>query len=99
MSRVRFRPKADRDLMNIRRYTIERWGDAQAEDYVRSIAAVLESEAAGRRRSRRTDIAPELWRMKVGSHIAYYRRTDEYVDVLRIIHERMDAGRHLLRDA
>jgi toxin ParE1/3/4 len=96
VSRVRFRPKAESDLMRIRRYTIERWGLDQAEEYVRSISAALEAIAAGQRRGRPAiDVAPELSRVKIASHIVYFRLTEQYVDVLRILHERMDASRHL----
>ncbi|WP_349368534.1 type II toxin-antitoxin system RelE/ParE family toxin [Salinarimonas sp.] len=97
MRRVRFRTKADSGLMSIRRSTIERWGREKAEDYVRSIAAAVERVASGRGRGRRAiDVAPDLWRIRVGSHGVYYRVAERYLDVLRILHERMDPARHLL---
>ena len=34
MARYRLTPKADRDLMQIWRYTNEKWGKAQANEYL-----------------------------------------------------------------
>jgi toxin ParE1/3/4 len=30
-----------------------------------------------------------------GSHVLFYRLADDGVDIVRILHERMDFGRHL----
>ncbi|WP_454819373.1 type II toxin-antitoxin system RelE/ParE family toxin [Labrys neptuniae] len=30
----------------------------------------------------------------VGSHIVFYRRMEQTIDIIRILHQRMDIGRH-----
>ncbi|PWR20516.1 type II toxin-antitoxin system RelE/ParE family toxin [Zavarzinia compransoris] len=31
----------------------------------------------------------------VGSHVIFYTRTDSGIDIVRVLHKRMDMGRHL----
>jgi toxin ParE1/3/4 len=33
--------------------------------------------------------------MRSGSHVIYYRKSDIDIDIIRILHQRMDVSRHL----
>lgn len=90
-------PKARADLEGIWDFTAGRWGDAQAETYVRSIQTAIETVAADPGRGRACDdIRAGYRRFAVGSHLLFYRLDKGgVVDVVRILHQRMDFGRHV----
>ena len=90
-------PRAQADLASVWDYSAERWGEGQAETYVRSIQAAIQTVSADPRRARPCDeIRAGYRRFVVGSHILFYRVVDGgVVDVVRILHQRMDVSRHL----
>jgi toxin ParE1/3/4 len=91
-----FSPRARGDLEEIWDYTVERWGQTQAETYMRTIQDAIESVAIAPRRGRSCDeIRRGYFKFAVGSHIVLYRLTKSAVDVVRILHQRMDFNRHL----
>lgn len=89
-----FSPAARADLAEIWDYTAERWGVEQAERYVRDIADAGRALADGRREGRAADdVRPGYLKLAVGSHFLFYRVTVAgIVDIVRILHQRMDAG-------
>jgi toxin ParE1/3/4 len=93
---VRLTPLARADLDGIWDYTVSNWGVGQAERYVRVIDAVCRDLAAGRVAGRRADVVrPGLLRCAAGSHVVFYRLSEGGIDVIRILHRRMDVERHL----
>ena len=91
MTRPVFRPRAVRDIDQIWTWTAERWGTAQAERYIRAIrdvcAALASGEAAG------TDasvVGPGYRRIRSGRHIVFFRPIPGTVEIVRILHGRMD---------
>jgi toxin ParE1/3/4 len=96
MSRFVLSPKARADLSAIWDYTAETWDIDQAERYVRLIAEALELVAASPLLGRSCDHIREGYRKyPAGSHVLFYRLTDDVVDVVRILHRQMDFDRHL----
>jgi toxin ParE1/3/4 len=89
-------PAAHADLDSIWNYTTETWGVDQAESYVLGIRAACEALALGQRRGRSAeDIRAGYRKLAVGSHLLFYRMTDAgLVDVIRILHQRMDVPAH-----
>jgi toxin ParE1/3/4 len=95
--RFTFTPRAQADLDEIWEYTAGRWSVDQAETYTRQlwrdISAVAERPSLG-------DECPEVRKgyrkYPSGSHVLFYRLIAGGVDIVRIIHERMDYGRHIL---
>lgn len=88
--------EAERDLIDIYLHGAERYGIAQAERYAAALSAKIET--AARNPSFGADYAfvlPGLRRYEAGSHALYYRPTETGILVLRILHNRMDPGRHL----
>ena len=88
-------PKAEADLEDVWNYTAERWGDDQAEAYVRSIQTAIETVAADPRRGRPCDeVLPGYRKFVVGSHLLFCRVNEDQVVLARILHQRMDFSRH-----
>ena len=87
----RLSPRAKQDLAEIWAYTVARWGAEQAEDYIRQIKATLETIADKPLISRACDeIRPGYRKFSVGSHVMFMRRADEGLEVVRLLHARMD---------
>ena len=94
--KVAWSEAAKRDLRRIAAYSIDRWGERVAEDYVarvldrvQDISIEPEARAVFRKTYRKAVI---------GSHylIYTYQPENARVLVIRILHQSMDLGRHLL---
>ena len=90
-------PKARADLDAIWDYTAERWGEDQADAYVRGIAKVFADLADGSLPGRRADNIRSGYRKQAaGSHVVFYRQdAGRNLLVVRVLHRRMDVERHL----
>ncbi len=96
MKTYRLTPAAKRDLSSIWDYTQERWDANQAETYVTEIRVAIERIAANPDRGRTCDeIRQGYRRYSIGSHLIFYVDRADSVDVIRILHQRMDPMRHL----
>ena len=97
MAAYRLTPKAAEDLDGIHEYTITNFGLEQARDYLndlhRRFGDLAERPALGRRADR---LAPELRRYPYRSHVVFYVPETEGVLIVRVLHESMDARRHLV---
>jgi len=87
------RPAAAVDLDGIWEYSVENWGVERARRYANDIRAAIERLAADPRRGR--PCGEGYFRMATGSHFIIYSVRDEGVDVVRVLHQRMDLKRHL----
>ena len=89
-------PRAQKDIDDIWDYTVERWGEQQADAYVRLLEAAIAAVAADPTIGQACDDVRPGYRMRfVGSHILFYRTTMTALIVVRILHQRMDVERHL----
>ncbi|AOI68737.1 type II toxin-antitoxin system RelE/ParE family toxin [Burkholderia ubonensis] len=88
-------PLAEADLEDIWTYTFERWSLEQAERYVGELAVAFEQLARRERVGRPSRAREGYLRYLVGSHVVFYRETTETLDVIRVLHQRMDVDRHL----
>ena len=97
MNRYVLSPAARADLEQIWDYSSERWDDDQAEEYLREVQRAIERVVANPRIGRACDeVRPGYRKHAVGSHTLYYRiASDDVIDVVRILHQRMDTDRHL----
>jgi toxin ParE1/3/4 len=95
---ARFTPKAQDDLNDIWDYTFTRWDGDQADRYVTMIVKACQDLATGRVTGRGAeDVKPGYSNFRTGSHIVFYRHVHdatEDIEVVRILHERMDSSRH-----
>ena len=89
-------PAARADLESIWDYTVTHWGEAQAEDYTRKIQAACEALSKGTIITRSAEDIREGYRkVTVGSHVIFFRIQSGVVEIIRILHQSMDVGRHL----
>jgi toxin ParE1/3/4 len=89
-------PRAQTDLDEIWDYTADRWGLDQAETYTRDLWQRIEAIAARPAMGQDcSDIRVGYYKISCGSHFLFYRLIAEGVDIVRILHERMDFERHL----
>jgi toxin ParE1/3/4 len=97
VSRFVLSPAARTDLDEIWDYTCERWDADQAERYLREVQHTIERAAVDPLIGRPCDeIRAGYRRLATGSHHIYFRiPADDTIEVVRILHQRMDVGRNL----
>lgn len=96
MKSYRLTPAAQRDLASIWDFTQERWGENQAEIYISEMREAIERIAVEPYRGRACDEVREGYRRySIGSHLIFYIERTDSVDVIRILHQRMDPTRHV----
>ena len=89
-------PRARGDLEDIWDYTIKRWGLDQAEFYIRQLWQHIDAAARWPTIGRACpEVRAGYYKYSSGSHILFYRRVEGGIDVVRILHKRMDFGQHL----
>ncbi|MPV55758.1 plasmid stabilization protein ParE [Burkholderia sp. HI2761] len=79
-------PLAELDLEDIWRYTVEHGSLEQADHYHRDLIGIMEALARGKKAG---------LRYAVGAHVVFYRETNDTIDVIRVLDQRMDIERHL----
>ena len=91
MSRFELASPAAADLLDIVRYTHQRWGGAQAQRYREELELALQylslTPDVGRKRDA---IAPGLRSFAVAEHVAFYVQRKGKITILRILHPRMN---------
>lgn len=98
MAAFRFSRKAESDLLDIARYTLDRWGEDQAIRYLNNLEACCEQLARNPDLGRTCDdILPGLRRMEHGRNVLFYRQEKSgRVLISRILHQRMLPKRHMM---
>ena len=96
MKHYRLTPAAQQDLSSIWDFTREHWDENQAEIYVSELRVAIERIAADPQRGRACDDIREGYlRYSIGSHLVFSIVRTDSVDVIRILHQRMDPTRHI----
>lgn len=98
MAKITFRKRAILDLNNIWDYTFEKWSEKQADFYYSRIKLackeIVEQPTIGKLYS---GISDNLLGLKTGKHIIFYQQiSEERIEVIRILHERMDLKRRIV---
>ena len=91
----RLAPLAEADLEDIWLYTFRTWSLEQADLYHAGLLAAFDDLCTGKRSGRPVDIRDRYFKFAVGSHLVFYQLNGANLDVIRILHAKMDAGRHL----
>jgi toxin ParE1/3/4 len=95
-SRYRLSPGARADLEDIWRYTAEHWSIDQADHYHNLLMDGIESLVGAAHRGIAVDhIRPGYRRLNAESHVIFYRPAENGIEIIRILHGRMDFNRHL----
>lgn len=96
MRNVRLAKLADRDLREIYKYSARQFGEAQAERYYdglwRCFLFLAEHPTIGRLR---TELSPPARSHHHQRHVVFYDVAEDHILIIRVLHERMDVGRHL----
>lgn len=88
---------ARKDVIDIGRFTAEKWGKRQRDKYLKQLDDTFRLLARQPETGRDAeDIKPGYKKFSQGSHIVFYRPgTDARIVVIRILHNSMDVDRHL----
>lgn len=93
---LRFHSSAQRDFVNLAARSEREWGKARTRRYLdeidRKIQAVLENPMLGHDAELPR---PGLHRITAGRDVIFYTFDDREVQIVRIIHERMDFNARL----
>ena len=102
MTRVFRSPQARRDITDVLRYTMDRWGKAQARQYRALINDALNAIAAnascGKVRGTRPGILSYHIKQpgRDARHIVFFRiNSAGSVEIVRFLHDSMDFDQHL----
>jgi len=98
MAKVILRQEAIDDLNDIWGYTFEKWSENQADKYYAILKfACIEIGKNPKIGKEYPEIRRNLFGLKSGKHIIFYLLTSEdEIEVIRILHERMDLKNRLI---
>lgn len=92
---IRLTDRARMDLEEIWIYTLEKWSAARADTYYRDLVACFDSLAVGSKIGITTEVRAGYRKAFCGSHVIYHVISDHHIDIIRILHKRMDVDQHL----
>jgi toxin ParE1/3/4 len=96
MAEYRLSPLAQDDLDAIFDYTVAQWGLVQANRYVDLIETACAKLSSAPEQAQSCGYIRAGYRHhRIEHHVLYFKATDDGIAVIRILHERMDALRHL----
>ena len=96
MAEYRLTPAAEQDLETIWTYSFQQWGVEQANRYTDILTSAFAELAQSPKTAPACDqIRPGYRRRCVERHMIYFRITAYGIAIVRILHDRMDAPRHL----
>jgi toxin ParE1/3/4 len=96
MKRYILSPEAKTDIVNIRKYTTQKWGKAQADKYSLELRERMRWLADNPMLGRTRDEVKEGYRsFKEGSHIIFYRIAEGTIEIIGIPHQNMDIEQNL----
>lgn len=94
MLKIRLTQTAEQQLEDIWIYTLSEWGEAQAGQYVsmieQGIMQLLDNPYIGKARP---EIKKDLRSLQIQKHLIFYCVGTEYIDIIGILHSRMDTGK------
>jgi toxin ParE1/3/4 len=91
MMMFRLTELAKQDLRSIGRYTQVVWGKEQRNLYLAKIDSVFHLLSQEPQRGKACDdIRPGYRKYHVGRHLIFYRQSIEGLEIVRILHDRMD---------
>lgn len=96
MVAYRLTPDARSDLIEIRRFTFQRWGSEQSRKYLsdlrQTIQLLAETPSLGKHRP---DVGSEVQSFPYVSHVIYYVVHEQQLIVFGVLHQRMVPQNHL----
>ena len=97
MAEYKLTNKAVADLSKIWEYTFEVWSEKQADKYYDGLISNCEEIAENPDLGKNYEgVSKQLLGIKSNRHMIFYRTSDEnYVEITRILHERMDLKKRI----
>jgi len=97
MAEYKLTNQAVEDLAKIWDYTFDVWSEKQADKYYESLITNCQEIADNPDLGKKYNgITKQLLGMKTNRHIIFYRTLNEsYVEITRILHERMDLKKRI----
>jgi toxin ParE1/3/4 len=92
MAKLIFRQAAINDLNDIWKYTLIKWSEKQADKYYASLESACQQIGKNPELGTQyAEINSHLLGFKIGNHIIFYQvNTDHHIEIIRILHQRMD---------
>ncbi|QEW05952.1 type II toxin-antitoxin system RelE/ParE family toxin [Nitrincola iocasae] len=96
MPAYRLTPDAQSDIIGIRQYTVQQWGETQSQAYLSELRQTIRLIAATPSLGKgRPDVGKEVLSFPYSSHVIYYIVHDKQLVVFGVLHKRMLPERHL----
>lgn len=97
MTKYVLSPEAQNNLIQIKDYSIKKFGSLRTNIYLQNIRAQLEKLADNPARGLiRKDLNVGYHSYFVGSHTIYYRIKPECVEIIDILHQSMEPTNHII---
>lgn len=92
----RLSPRARDDMEAVWLFSLQAWGLTQADRYIDDLSAAFEFLTGNPKSGAPCDnIRAGYRKYPVIRHVVYYRETHYGIEVIRVLHDRMLATRHL----
>jgi len=97
MAKYILSPQAQKSLKQVRSYTLKNHGKMQTRTYLKMLRDGMRDIAKKPETSgvKRNEIKKGYYSMWVGRHTIYYRICVSHVDIIDILHQKMDPSRYL----
>jgi toxin ParE1/3/4 len=88
---------AEKDIRNIWSYSVEKWGEEHTVQYLTGLNRKLDqlSQEPDTFGVRRPDIKPDYMSCLYERHIVFFKKVNDSIKVIRILHQRMDIERRI----
>lgn len=97
MLEILVRPLAEGDIKNVWRYSFETWGERQADTYIDDMQETMKNIAQNPEIGIQIDQIRQGYRQyHYEHHLILYKPTPSAIEVVRILHERMDVESYIL---
>jgi toxin ParE1/3/4 len=97
MRKLHLSPAASEDLENILQFTLDSWGEKQFEVYLSFFQETFDSiqkDPECLLSQGRDEIFKACRSIRSGHHVVFYRLKNKNIEIIRILHEKMDFSRH-----
>lgn len=95
MFRIVFRALARRDIVVQAEHSERRWGKRQTRRYLDELESSIQKLTDNPMRFPEFDPRPGLRRMNSGRHAVFYLVSDDWIEVVRVLHVASDIERWL----
>lgn len=97
MNQYKITVNAKEDLIHIRHFTLNNWGEKQSVNYLEHIKRTIQllSEMPLMGKNCFDDLGKDIYRFFYGSHVIYYLVMPDTIVIVAILHQSMVPEKHL----